>query len=70
MKLGNKKVSKYQISKYQIGKFRARQKATEWQFACSEKCFYASEYAEMASYFEKLGKKYGLLKEFRENGIC
>ena len=65
MKNVNKKLNKYQIEKE-----RAREKAIGWQIACGEKCFYMSEYAEMASYFEKLGKRYGLLKEFRENGIC
>ena len=28
------------------------------------------EMQEAAEYFEKLGRKYGLLKEFHENGIC
>lgn len=28
------------------------------------------ELAEIQNYFYKYGKKYGLLKEFRENGIC
>lgn len=58
------------FSKYELAKNRAREKAVEWQMACSENVFYMSEYAEMTSYFEKLGKRYGLLKEFRENGIC
>lgn len=58
------------MNKYQKEKDRAREKAIEWQIACGERDFYMSEYAEMTSYFEKLGKRYGLLKEFRENGIC
>lgn len=29
-----------------------------------------SEYAEIQEYFERYGKRYGLLREFRENGIC
>lgn len=28
------------------------------------------EYAEISSYFERVGKTYGLLGEFRENGLC
>ena len=28
------------------------------------------EYAMIAEYFETYGKRYGLLREFRENGIC
>lgn len=30
---------------------------------------YWSELAEFGAYFEKQGKRYGLLNEFRENGI-
>ena len=30
---------------------------------------YMSEVADITAYFKKLGKRYGLLKEFRENGI-
>lgn len=29
-----------------------------------------SELAEICNYFYENGKRYGLLKEFRENGIC
>ena len=28
------------------------------------------ELAEAGEYFEKLGRRYGLLQEFRENAIC
>lgn len=28
------------------------------------------EYAMIAEYFETYGKRYGLLREFKENGIC
>lgn len=31
---------------------------------------YWSESAEISDIFYKLGKKYGLLKEFKENAIC
>lgn len=29
-----------------------------------------SEVAEIGNWFEKYGRRYGLLTEFRENGIC
>ena len=29
-----------------------------------------AEVAEITAYFEKVGKRYGLLREFQENGIC
>lgn len=47
----------------------ARQKAIDWQMKVSEKPMYMSELAEWNEYFRKLGKRYGLLKEFRENAI-
>lgn len=28
------------------------------------------EIVEIQGYFEKIGKRYGLLKEFREEGVC
>lgn len=30
---------------------------------------YGSDLVEIGAYFEKYGKRYGLIKEFRENGI-
>ena len=29
-----------------------------------------AELAEAGKHFEKLGKRFGLLREFKENGIC
>ncbi len=55
--------------KYKELKEKARQLAIEWQEYASE---YDMSYAELASwcdYFYRLGKKYGLLGEFRENAI-
>lgn len=54
---------------YAERKEKAREEAIEWQYSFSEKDHYMSEYAYWGSYFEKLGKRYGLLREFRENGI-
>ena len=57
---------------YQERKEEVRQEAIEWQlaFSDSEECASYSELAYSTAYFEKKGKRYGLLKEFRENGIC
>lgn len=55
---------------YQERKAKARQKAIDWQFASSENNYDMQDLANWGNYFEKLGKRYGLLKEFRENGIC
>lgn len=54
---------------YQERKEKLRNEAIQWQNDFSEGDHYMSEYAEWGSYFEKMGKRYGLLREFRENGI-
>lgn len=61
---------------YQERKETARQKAIDWQLEASDWQLEASEqslsYGELAAigdFFYKLGKRYGLLKEFRENAI-
>ena len=54
---------------YRERKNAARDKAVEWQLSFSENAYYWSELVHWQGYFEKLGKRYGLLTEFRENGI-
>jgi len=44
--------------------------AIEWQLEFSNLSWSYSELAEIENYFYKNGKKYGLLKEFKENCIC
>jgi hypothetical protein len=55
---------------YQEKKENARQLAIDWQlnFACLSWSY--GELFEITSYFEKIGKRYGLLKELKENAIC
>lgn len=55
---------------YQQRKEEAREKAIEWQYDFCNHNYSWGELAYWDNYFEKLGKRYGLLKEFRENGIC
>jgi len=43
--------------------------AMEWQNASADIDYSYEELAEWNGFFEKYGKKYGLLREFRENGI-
>lgn len=59
----------YKCNKYQIKKYEAREEAINWQFEASEKNYSYGELAEIESYFYKMGKRYGLLKEFKENAI-
>lgn len=57
-------------NKYQRAKENARNKAIEWQLNFDGMCLSWGELAMFQDYFEKLGRRYGLLAEFRENGIC
>lgn len=56
-------------TKYQIGKTYARNEAIEYQCFFDCFCYTHAELASFCDYFTKLGKRYGLLKEFKENGI-
>lgn len=47
---------------------KIREEAIEWQNSCEEDLSYL-ELALIGDYFRKYGKRYGLLREFRENGI-
>lgn len=55
---------------YEVKKEMARQEAVDWQNDFGNHNYSYGELAEFGEHFEKLGRKYGLLKEFRENGIC
>ena len=56
-------------TQYEIQKEKARNEAIDWQYSVSEKNYYMSEMAYYYEYFYKLAKRYGLIKEFKENGI-
>ena len=55
---------------YQEHKARVRDLAIEWQAAFSEHNYSGAELADWSDVFLRLGRRYGLLQEFRENGIC
>lgn len=57
------------MTKYQKGKARAIDEAIEWQLDTSDRCMSYGELAHAQEYFSKLAKRYGLIKEFKENGI-
>jgi hypothetical protein len=48
---------------------QARQLAIDWQSQAGKKSLSYAELAAWAGFFRKLGKRFGLLKEFKENGI-
>jgi hypothetical protein len=54
---------------YQNKKEMIRQEAIDWQIAMSELNLSYGELSIISFHFWKLGRKYGLLKEFKANGI-
>lgn len=54
---------------YQERKERAREIAIEWQLNFGNNNYSWSELAAWGDYFSTLGKRFGLLREFRENAI-
>lgn len=58
------------MSKYQQAKENARNKAIEWQADFDNHNYSYEWLVYYGNMFEKLGRRYGLLKEFRMNGIC
>lgn len=57
------------MSTYQKNKERARDRAIDWQANFADNNYTWGELAEIQAYFEKLAKRYGLIREFKENGI-
>lgn len=57
------------MSNYKKGKARARAAAIEWQQEQSDRVQSWGELAAACDRFYKLAKRYGLIKEFRENAI-
>ena len=57
------------MTHYQKAKAAAREKAVEFSNTCGEMNLSYAELAEIGNEFYRLGRRYGLLREFRENGI-
>lgn len=57
------------MNKYQRAKENARNKAMEWQSDFYNHDYSYGELACYGNYFNRLAKRYGLVKEFKENGI-
>ncbi len=55
------------MTDYERRKEAARQEAIE--YSMSDKQYSYSELLEKITYFKRLGKKFGLIEEFKENGI-
>ena len=59
----------YVLTTYRERKAKAREEAIHWQKDFANHNYSYSELADWTSYFENLAKRYGLTREFRENGI-
>ena len=57
------------MNTYQRRKEQARQKAIAWQNDFGSKAHTGWDLVDAYAYFSKLGKRYGLTREFTENGI-
>lgn len=57
------------MSRYMTKKAELVEEAKIWQNDFAEHEYSYGEILEWQNYFEKNGKRYGLLREFRENGI-
>jgi hypothetical protein len=57
------------VNSYQRGKENARNEAKKWQIDVADKDLSWWDVAHFSDYFEKIGKRFGLIREFRENGI-
>jgi hypothetical protein len=55
---------------YSERKDNAEEIAKEIQYLAAYVDLFWSEVAWIGSWFDTIGKRYGLLREFRENGIC
>lgn len=59
------------MNKYQMRKESIRDEAITFCESFSEgRAWSYGELADRQAYFEQQGRRYGLLREFRENGIC
>lgn len=57
------------MNKYQKEKGKAMDEAIMWQMDFGNHNYSYEELTYYQNHFEKLARKYGLVKEFRENGI-
>lgn len=57
------------MNAYQKAKERARERAVEFSLNCGDMNMSWADVAYYGNYFERLGRRYGLTKEFRGNGL-
>ena len=57
------------MNKYQKRKEKTRNEAIDWQADFANHNYSYGELAYFSDYFETKARRYGLVREFRENGI-
>ena len=57
------------MNNYQKYKAKFRQEAIEWQQDFANHNYSYAELAYWQEYFTMIGRRYGLMTEFKENGI-
>lgn len=57
------------MNEYQKKKEKLREEAIECQLDFSNHNYSYSELADFSAYFSEKAKRYGLVREFKENGI-
>ena len=57
------------MNKYQKGKEKTRNEAIDWQSDFASHNYSYGELAYFSDYFETKARRYGLVREFKENGI-
>ena len=57
------------MNKYRKEKEKARNEAVRWQADFADHNYSYGELSRFSAYFEAKARRYGLVKEFRENGI-
>ena len=57
------------VKNYQTRKEEARREAIDYQAKASAAAYSLGELAEIQAYFEKIARRFGLVREFRENAI-
>ena len=55
---------------YEKRKAEVREEAIEWSNDVGNHEYSYGEFAYFEDHFRRLGKRYGLLREFKENAIC
>ncbi len=57
------------MNAYQRAKERARNRALDFQFDFCNNNYSYEDLVCWQAYFQRIAKRYGLMEEFRENGI-